>query len=265
MSDPALEEYLAAAHTIVRRAADLLQATFGDVTATRKVDGSLVTEADRRADAAIIDALTRQFPDHAILSEEGQTSYDPSFEYTWVIDPLDGTTNFARGLPLWGISVALLRHGAPVVGLLSFPMLGLEYRAIHEVGAWRNERPLATDAMLTPDDQHFIMCCTRTAKHYRVTTPLKTRILGSATYHIAAVAEGSAVAGIEATPKLWDVAAALLILTEADGTYQPLRQQGPLFPLEPKSKDFRTRSMPILTACNQNLRDIVRAQIEPNR
>lgn len=246
-------DFLTTAKAVVNDAARLLQAAFGDVTATRKADGSLVTDADHAADAAISHALAQQFAHHAILSEEGNTWYDPAVDYTWVIDPLDGTTNFARGLPLWGISVALLFQGEPIVGVLAFPMLGVTYSALRHGGAWRNDQPLTTDPMTAPDDQHFLVTCTRTPRRYRVTTPLKVRILGSAAYHVATVAEGSALAGIEATPKLWDVAAALLILTEAGGAYALLQQQEPLFPLPPQRHDYRSHSLPLVTACNRDV------------
>ncbi len=260
-SSPA--DYLAAAQAVVAQTADLLLETVGDVAATRKADGSLVTDADKAADTAICTSLAGRFPRHAILSEEGNTRYDPDIEYTWVVDPVDGTTNFARGLPLWGISVALLQWGDPLVGVLSFPLLGLTYTAQRHAGAQCNGFPLQTDASGQADDQHFIMCCTRTPRRYRVTTPLKKRMLGSAAYHIALVAEGVARAGIEATPKLWDVAAGLLVLAEAGGAYQLLQQSEPLFPLPAQPRDFRTYSLPILTAANRSTLNTVLAQIQP--
>jgi myo-inositol-1(or 4)-monophosphatase len=98
------------------------------------------------------------------------------------------------------------------------------------------------------------MLCTRTLRRYTVTSPLKHRILGSAAYHIAAVANGSALAGIEATPKLWDLAAALLILTEAGGSYRTLDGRPSLFPLAVDvPTDFAPIAFPLLTAANMHI------------
>jgi len=110
-----------------------------------------------------------------------------------------------------------------------------------------------------PDNQHFITLCTRTLSRYQVDTPLKPRILGSTAYHLAAVANGSTLASVESTPKLWDIAAALLILTEANGCYQPLNDSPTIFPLVANansgSQDYERTSFPLLAAANQSVMD----------
>ena len=91
--------------TTVRVGKQLIQ-DFGQVKAVQKADGSLVTQADQWADREIRDAITVNFPGHGILTEEGKQVF-PGTEWCWVIDPLDGTTNFIRGLPIWSISLGL--------------------------------------------------------------------------------------------------------------------------------------------------------------
>ncbi|MCC6456472.1 MAG: inositol monophosphatase [Caldilineaceae bacterium] len=253
-----LDALLSTARRIVNDARHLLLQGYGRVTAARKSDGSLVTETDHAADQFITTQLVAAYPDHAILSEERNTQYDPSADFTWVIDPLDGTTNFARGIPIWGVSVALLFKGLPLLGLLDFPLLHEVYEASYQRGAILNGRALATAADSYTTDQHFLMLCTRTPRRYTIDTPLKPRILGSAAYHIASVANGSALAGIEATPKLWDLAAALLILKEAGGGYQRLDNQQAVFPLAPVVASYEKRSFPLLTAANDKILDEVR-------
>jgi len=248
-----LTALMAIAERIAHGADQILLQSFGKVSASLKSDGTLVTQADHAVDEFITQQLTACCPDHAILSEERNTIYQPTATFTWVIDPLDGTTNFARGLPIWGVSIALLYFGVPIVGLLSFSSLREQYRAVAGYGATLNDTPLHTSENEATDDQHFMMQCTRTARAYRVDTPLKPRILGSAAYHLATVAKGSALAGIEATPKLWDIAAALLIISEAGGTYQRLDTDSPIFPLESQTKNYALLAFPLLAAANVHI------------
>jgi myo-inositol-1(or 4)-monophosphatase len=244
-----------AAQQIIAGADQLLLEAFGNVTAIRKSDGSLVTQADHAVDEYITTQLHAIYPDHAVLSEERNTIYAPAVPFTWVIDPLDGTTNFARGVPIWGISVALLFHGLPVIGLLSFISLREQYEAIVGSGALCNGRTIHTDESIKADTQHFLMLCTRTPRRYRIDTPLKPRILGSAAYHIASVAGGNALAAIEATPKLWDIAASLLILTEAGGTYRSLDDRPAIFPLPAERQSYERASFPLIAAASQSILD----------
>jgi myo-inositol-1(or 4)-monophosphatase len=244
---------LSTARTIAAGADQLLLQSFGTVTASQKADGTLVTQTDRAADEFITSQLSTAYPDHAIVSEERSTLYDPARQFTWIIDPLDGTTNFARGLPIWGVSIALLVEGILVVGLLSFVSLHERFEAVLGGGATLNALPLRTASNTVVDDQHFLMLCTRTPRRYRIDTPLKPRILGSAAYHLAAVARGSALAGIESTPKVWDIAAALLILTEAGGCYASLDPQTRIFPLPALSQDYERISFPLVAAANPTI------------
>ena len=99
-----------------------LSKEFGKVQATHKPDGSLVTASDQWADEQIRSAIAQQFPDHGVLTEETQHIF-PDTEWCWVVDPIDGTTNFTRGIPVWGISLGLLYRGTPVFGYVHFPIL----------------------------------------------------------------------------------------------------------------------------------------------
>ncbi|MBK8049227.1 MAG: hypothetical protein IPK16_20175 [Anaerolineales bacterium] len=128
-------EYRALALKLASEAGSIAAASFGVIEARRKRDGTLVTATDEQIDRSIAAALHAAYPDHAILSEEQATAYDPAIAFTWVVDPIDGTTNFARGVPLWGVSIALLWHGDPVVGVLNFPLVNELYSAIKGSGA----------------------------------------------------------------------------------------------------------------------------------
>ena len=86
--------------------------------------GSVVTDADMESERKIIDILSENFPEHAIYGEETGMRGEEG-EYTWYIDPLDGTSNFTRHIPLWGISIGLVKNGEPVLGVLKFPALDI--------------------------------------------------------------------------------------------------------------------------------------------
>lgn len=255
------DEFLATAKRLTQEADDLIDQVVGARAAARKADGTLVTRTDRAIDVLLSRRISELHPGHAVLSEEQVTTYDPAVRYTWVVDPIDGTTNFARGLPVWGISVALLEQGEPVVGVVRFPLLHEEFVAVSGQGATLNGERVTTAPERTVDSQHFIMCCTRTERRYRVNTPLKTRILGSAAYHLLKVADGSALAAIEATPKIWDLAAALLILAESGGAVQPLGRGRLPFPVPPVASDFRNQSFPLIAAANLDILQAVSRQV----
>lgn len=259
-TNPTYKSYLDTALLLLDEAAALIDQLAGARTPTRKPDGTLVTETDQAVDELLGRRIAERHPTHAVLSEERITQYDPSVRFTWVIDPIDGTTNFARGIPVWGVSIALLEWGEPVVGVVGFPLLHEVFSATKDRSATLNAQPISTASERQVDNQHFIMCCTRTARRYRVSTPLKQRILGSAAYHLLKVADGSALAAIEATPKIWDLAAALLILAEAGGVIAGLGGRLP-FPVPPIPGDFRSQSFPLIAAANQDILNAVSAQV----
>lgn len=243
------------AKNLANEAAHLAMQHFGHAIARRKQDGTLVTNADEAIDRHISQRIADRFPEDAVLSEEQVTVYDPAVPRTWVIDPLDGTTNFARGFPTWGISIALLVDGAPRVGVLHFPALGERFVAVAGSGAMRNQQRIHTVPAATPiADDLIFMECTRTRRLYDLSLPFKRRILGSAAYHLCKVAQGCAVGGIEGTPKLWDIAAAGLILQEAGGVLHPLTESvDSIFPLPESRADYGAHNFTLLHAANAEL------------
>ena len=109
----------------------------------QKGHADFVTEVDIAAELAVTSILRARFPDHAILGEEGGASGgDASAEWRWVIDPLDGTTNFIRGIPFFGVSVGLEHRGEPVVGVVIDGSRGTEWRGERGEGAWVGDKRL---------------------------------------------------------------------------------------------------------------------------
>lgn len=193
----------------------------------------IVTEADYKADNIITTAIANEFPEHGIRSEESETITGDS-SYTWLIDPLDGTGNFAHGNPNYSVSIALLEDNQPVVGVVYAPETDEMFSAIRGEQAMLNGVPLSTtdrtlldECMLLsgydPDGTFLTHC-------YRETRGV--RRLGSAAMHLCYLASGSADAVWEYDTHPWDVAAGIVIaqaagatITNADGSsYDPLAE-----------------------------------------
>jgi histidinol-phosphatase len=109
-----------------------------EFTVTRKADNSEVTEIDRNTETAITSVLRDAFPDFGIYGEEHGVSGPTDAPYVWVIDPIDGTTNFVRGVPVWGSLIALVHNEVPVLSVVSAPALGMRWWASVGSGAYFN-------------------------------------------------------------------------------------------------------------------------------
>ncbi|OKH44478.1 inositol monophosphatase [Calothrix sp. HK-06] len=229
---------------------------FGKVSSEQKADGSLVTKADKWADQVIRDAIIASFNGYGILTEEGNKIL-PDTEWCWVVDPLDGTTNFARGLPLWSISLGLLYKGTPIFGFVYVPTLKESYYGFYSgdsgletpTGAFRNNHPIHT----SNDDKsgnHFFNVCSRSTSVIQKDFPCKIRMLGVASYNFLTVATGAVLGGIEATPKIWDIAAAWVIVQAAGGTWISLDSKP--FPAKP-GVDYSNISYPTLVLSRSEL------------
>ncbi len=184
-----------------------------------KVDGSLVTDVDRAIERFLRDALRERYPAHAVLGEE--YGWDgPQDAPLWAIDPIDGTTNLAHGLPLWGISVALVAGGAPALGVVALPLLGETYAAARGLGATRNDAPLPPlphGGPLHWEDTYAI--CSTSARDIdfaRVTARL--RVLGSAALELCWTAAGRVRGCQSISTSLYDIAAGICIAGEAGAT-----------------------------------------------
>ena len=254
-------QVLELADTTARRVGARLLLDFGRVQGLEKADGSLVTESDRWADAEIRSSITKTFPDHAILSEEAEHGFTDA-RWTWVIDPLDGTTNFTRGIPLWGISIGLLYDGSPVFGYVYFPPVNQTFYGYWAgdtgldlpTGAYLNDRPIHV-SQDRPSSNHFFSLCARSIQIWQPGFPCKIRMLGVATYNFLAVAAGASLGGVEATPKIWDLAAVWAILHAAGGSWRSLRDE-PTFPAV-VGRNYGSYAMPCLIVNQSELADLV--------
>jgi myo-inositol-1(or 4)-monophosphatase len=258
VSGPELSD---AAHEVVKRATQemgetldevraWLLAASGDVEVEAKADGTPVTDADHEVDERIAVRLAEAFPDHGLLSEERDT-VAPDTEWTWIVDPIDGTSNFICRLPYWCISVALAFQGQPVLGIVDAPVLGRRYVATLGAGTFLESRTTSLDGTTHQHrrrqlhvrdavdwrdarNRHVpIMLTTATARAARgAGLRLNPRVMGSTALDLAIVAEGVAAASLAVIPKVWDIAAGVLLVTEAGGAVTSLDEQ-PLFPVPP--------------------------------
>lgn len=220
----------------------------GEVVVIEKDDGTPVSESDREVDDRLRARLATAFPDHGVLSEERDT-VSPSTRWTWVIDPVDGTSNYVNRVPYWCISVALLRDGAPVLGVVDAPVLGRRYVAVKGQGAEVVSRSASLDgAQQRPRSRPLqvrapvdwregrnghipLMLTTGTARRApRAGIALNLRVMGSTALDLALVAEGVAAASIAVVPKVWDIAAGVLLVEEAGGVALTIEGE-PLLPL----------------------------------
>ena len=216
-----------------------------------KSDHTVVTDADKQADQYIRQQISNSYPEDGILSEEACTKYPKNKKDVWIIDPLDGTTNFSLGLHYWGISIARIENGFPAIGVLYFPLLEEIFTAQKGEGAFLNGNRLFVKPPTPFQLTSFFSCCSRTVRYYDVDLKYKTRILGSAAYGLVTVARGSAIISFEATPKIWDFSASWLITEEAKGYITPLTGKEP-YPLSP-GQDYANLSYPLLAAASPEL------------
>jgi len=187
---------------------------FGNISASNKADGSLLTSCDLWSDKTIVNGLAAIAPGEGVLSEEGQ-KFIPNSKAYWVVDPLDGTTNFAAGIPYWSISVARFVDGKPQSSFLIIPTLKKKFVSIKEKGVWLNNQKIE------PKNNQKTECvslCSRSIKILQKKPnsifPGKIRLLGVSSLNLTSVAMGQTFGAIESTPKIWDIAAAWLLLEE---------------------------------------------------
>lgn len=189
-----------------------------------KSKGDYVTEADRRSEAAILEVLAREAPGIAVLAEEEGGTRAGSM---WAVDPLDGTTNFTRGFPVVGISVALLEERKPVAGVVIAPFLGLEFTVARGTGAFRNGERLPAHRTVDPSNA---VVATGFPFRNKALLPRYLRMFeralarfedlrraGAAALDLAWTASGTFDGFFELGLNTWDVAAGAALVLEVGG------------------------------------------------
>ncbi|MEX2532688.1 MAG: inositol monophosphatase [Nitriliruptoraceae bacterium] len=233
-----------------------------DVTFRRKADGSVVSATDHVIQARFAAAISATFATHEVISEEGVRE-SGSARWRWVIDPLDGTSNFTSGLPFWCVSVALTCDGHVVLGVIDAPDLNRRFMAVTGGGAWVTDgtgaRQVsvrgAVDLFDNANQQIPLMLTPSTlvaARNHKIV--LRQRVLGATALDLALVADGTAAASVALVPHVWDIAAGVLLVREAGGVV--LAQTDVLLPLLANS-DYQVRQGAVVAGADEgSLREL---------
>ncbi|MDW8225590.1 MAG: inositol monophosphatase family protein [Bacteroidota bacterium] len=243
--DTHLNELLAAAVEAAVEAGALLRTGFGSALVVERKEGrhNLVTDYDRRAEKLIVERLRQRFPESEFWAEESGRSGTVGQQLCWLVDPLDGTVNFAHGIPIFCVSIAALSDGDILCGVIYQPLVGELFTAARGRGAWLNGERICVsrtarleDAILVTGFPYNVAdnpgnCMEHFLRFLRLGLPI--RRLGSAALDLAYVAAGRFDGFWEVTLNPWDVAAGVLLVQEAGG--QVSHYDGSTYRLEARS------------------------------
>lgn len=221
--------YLKFISQTLKQAADIANKSFGKVISTNKVgdNNQVLTEADIAIGNYIVSEIKKAFPSHNIIDEEAGV-IDNKSNFTWVVDPIDGTSNFAAGLPTYGIMIGLLDKDESVLGGIALPAFDLIYTAQKGQGATCNNKPIRVTQETNPLS---VLVAYGIDGHQEnpVKTARESRLLGkiilnirnlrtsNSAYDMAHVADGKYGAYLNQTTKIWDNVAIQPIIEEAGG------------------------------------------------
>jgi myo-inositol-1(or 4)-monophosphatase len=204
----------------------------GTLEVSTKAKHDFVTQADRESEAAIVEDLLARYPDHRILAEEGSLNAAGTSDFEWVIDPLDGSTNFLQGLPVWAVSIACRRGDELLAAVVLDPCSSNRFTAAKGGGAFWNGRRMTVSARETLDGAFLA-----TGYPFRARAALDVylelfrgvfqqaraiRRCGAAALDLAYVAAGVYDGFFELRLSPWDVAAGALLVRQAGGELSDL-------------------------------------------
>jgi len=230
----AMSDFIKVCEQAARAGGAVLIEKFGHVTAREKGPADLVTEADFASQEAIRRRILGAFPDHAFLGEEGQTRdadrpHDAApggCEFRWIVDPLDGTTNYVHGVPHFSVSLALERAGELAAACVYDPVAEECFTAVAGQGACLNGEAIRTSTVWRPEEAlastGFPAMVQRDSVDVRLFLEglqlfQALRRTGSAALNLSYVAAGRFDAAWSLSTKVWDVAAGVLLIREAGG------------------------------------------------
>lgn len=257
------EEFQNFALELVEIPSSIIKSYYKKSATEYKVDGSEVTLADREAEKRIREKISERYPDHKILGEEFNIGGKTDSSYAWIIDPLDGTTWFTLGVPIFGTLIALLEEGKPVMGVIHFPISGETIYAAKNLGCWRkinNEKPVRvyvdknpgitlSNAVISASGVHKTdIHPSNTGKNINLTALIKKagkfRFCGDCLQH-SLVAQGSIHAAVDTIMQPWDTAAIIPCIEEAGGIVTTMDG----------GKDDIVFGGSLVTSCNKRLHD----------
>lgn len=226
---------------------------FGRTSTSRKADDSPVTEADHAVQEALLNAIAQHWPDDAVVTEETQAAPDRhgeagSAKRCWVIDPIDGTRNYARSVPLFSVSVGVIENGRPVVGVIHDPNSKDTYSASRGGGLWFNDVQVSRETRAAREASRDVLIGSPTGQHHDLPAVVhdwfdryNIRNVGSTALHLAYLAVGGFDAAILSNCHLWDIAAGWLLCEEAGVVVRTL-DGSTVFPADPAEAAARRYS-----------------------
>lgn len=242
---------VAAARMAGQKALELFECAQGTV----KNGTELVTQADPICQQLIIDAVAEKYPDHGFLGEEGPEGHllkiAPQSQDApwWIIDPIDGTNNYANGLPCFCVSIGVMHRGEPVIGIIFDPVANAMYTAVKNGQAQLNKKKISADQNRIDRfasfgiDSHRNPIVNTGFDEMRLRT--RFRCFGSTALHMAYVAKGAMAGMAASSPKLWDICAGTVLIRQAGGNVA--KPDGTaLFPVLPE--DYSGQKLAVLAA-----------------
>ncbi len=232
LSETELNEIHEAALDLAREARTILRSRFeSQLTRSYKADGTVVTDVDLEIEERLRTLIEKRFPQHGILGEELGISR-PEAELRWILDPVDGTENFSRGILTFGIIIGVHHRGTPVSGIIDHPVLDLHYSAIRGGGTLRNgSRLKMPDLPPSGDPRREVFAISNPISYILsgscrpllafLRSGINLRIYGDCFAHTRAV-EGQIGAMIAVNNKPWDLAASRILIEEAGGLYKEI-------------------------------------------
>jgi len=211
---------------------------YRNCTVSWKADGSEVTEADRRAEEVMREIIAKRMAGHTVLGEEYGGPLEPTNDPLWVLDPIDGTTSFAVGLPIFGTLIGYLEKGEPIVGVIHFPAMGETVFAAKGGGCWVRVRGVEAKRVkvsgVTELNKAFVSACgvdpsdivpPARGPCYKLSALIprvrKFRFISDCVQH-ALVAQGRIDVAVDAIMNPWDIAALIPCVEEAGGVISDL-------------------------------------------
>ena len=254
-----LDELLSIAEEAARIAGDHAKNHLGRTTTEFKTGDHIVTELDRQCQKLIIDLIRTHHPGHGFIGEESPSSSflkqppAPGNDIWWVIDPIDGTRNFARALPQFGVCIAAMQGGWPIIGVIYDPNAKTIFSAQKGKNATCNgktirclEEPLDSNSQIAIPNRFPI---SYSSSIQTLMAQYNCMNLGAGALHYAYVAQGAYAAAFTCKAKLWDVAAGCLIAQSAHALITDL-QGNPRFPID--CSKYQGEAVPVLIASQKS-------------
>lgn len=252
-SSPSIIKLLQTAKRAGREAGKLIMSELGDdLKVQKKVRRDIVTKADEEAEQLIVNTIQEEFPSHTIITEE-EASIEKDSDYEWVVDPIDGTINYANSFPLFNVSVAVWKNRETLVGVVFVPYLDELFYAVKGYGAFLNDLPINTSSKENLDQALVSGILTSHYSDSRIQETVSfismlakkcrgVRLIISEALELSYIAAGRIDANFVHKADIYGAAAGKLIIEEAGGVVTELY-----------GEPFRFNSSSLLASCTKEL------------